>query len=284
MEQPACFKKYHLNSAKSALVVEFVGTFLFVLTIPLSIISSGEVAPLSIGFMLMAMIFCFGYISGGHFNPAVTFAVVLCKPADEPWNLGKRLAYWVAQIGGACCAALYCFMIHGTDFPTPDTANDPIKIARGFIAESVYTFVLASVVLHVACSRQKDNNFYGFAIGMAVLSAALCVGGVSGGAFNPAVATGLITIRCLTGYCVPMYHLWMYWAAELLGALVAAIIYTAVSDAMNEADKAKRPDTDQVALSSSVKTPTKQGSAVISSATARAASGTADANPLDADN
>ncbi len=237
MQQPACFKKYHLGKDASAIVVEFVGTFLFILTIPLSVSGSGDVAPLAIGFMLMAMIFCFGYISGGHFNPAVTLAVMLARPKGEDMKLKTRAFYIVAQLAGGFAAAFYCFIILGPSFPVPDTANDMIKVGKAFFAESVYTFVLASVVLHVACSSQKDNNFYGFAIGMAVLSAALCVGGVSGGAFNPAVATGLIVFRCLTGYCVPMYHLWVYWVAECLGALVAAILYNLVTDAF-EAERA----------------------------------------------
>ena len=49
----------------------------------------------------------------------------------------------------------------------------------------------------VACSRQKDNHFYGFAIGMTVLSGAMTVGSVSGGAFNPAVSTGLQLVKCV---------------------------------------------------------------------------------------
>lgn len=230
-KKPGVFEKLHFNQYKSSIIVEFVGTFLFVLTIPLASISNAEVAPLAIGFMLMSMVFTFGYISGGHFNPAVSFAVFL---STKEFTKDKLVVYILAQIGGACCSALYCVMIHGPEFPTPNPGLDGLAIFRAFLAESVYTFVLASVVLHVACSKQKDNNFYGFAIGFAVLVAALCVGGVSGGAFNPAVATGLIVVRCLTAYCLPLANLWLYWTSEILGAFVASIFFCALQNIQDD--------------------------------------------------
>eukprot|EP00744_Colponema_vietnamica_P016883 GILI01023710.1.p1 GENE.GILI01023710.1~~GILI01023710.1.p1 ORF type:complete len:262 (+),score=54.98 GILI01023710.1:77-862(+) len=228
--KPGIFERLHFNDYMSAVIVEFIGSFLFILTIPLSSINDAEVAPLAIGFMLMAMVFSFGYISGGHFNPAVSLAVAIST--DFP--IHKFILYVMAQCGGGVVAAFYCVMIHGTDFPVPDLGLDIVNMIRAFLAESVYTFVLASAVLHVACSKQKNNNFYGFAIGMAVLSAAFCVGGVSGGAFNPAVATGLIVVRCLMTYCEPLANLWIFWAAEGLGAIVASLFYMALSDIVDD--------------------------------------------------
>lgn len=224
-QKPGIFEKLHFSEYKSAVIVEFVGTFLFVLTIPLSAINNSEVSPLAVGFMLMSLVFSFGYLSGGHFNPAVSFAVWL---STKDFTKDKLILYTLAQCSGSFAAALYCVMIQGPSFPTPNAGLDVTKMVRAFLAESVYTFVLASVVLHVANSKQKNNNFYGFAIGMAVLSASLCVGDVSGGAFNPAVATGLTLMRCLTTYCVPLANLWLYWASELLGAFVASILYLAL--------------------------------------------------------
>lgn len=224
--KPGIFARLHFNEYMSSVIVEFIGSFLFILTIPLSSISDAEVAPLAIGFMLMAMVFSFGYISGGHFNPAVSLAVAIST--DFP--IHKFILYVIAQCAGGATAAIYCVMIHGPEFPTPEPGLDIVNMIRAFLAESVYTFVLASAVLHVACSKQKNNNFYGFAIGMAVLSAAFCVGGVSGGAFNPAVATGLIVVRCFMTYCEPLANLWLFWAAEALGAIVASLFYMALSD------------------------------------------------------
>jgi glycerol uptake facilitator-like aquaporin len=210
----------------SGVIGEFIGTFLFTLTISLTSTASGELAPIAVGFMLMSLVFAFGYLSGGHFNPAVTGAVYLSRDGPETLRWHKATLYWMAQCGAAACAGLYCILIQGGDFAVPETPDDWNGIGRSLIREAIYTFVLCSVVLHVAVSRQKDNNFYGFAIGMAVMSAALAN---RGGAYNPAVATGLIVVKCFTGTCLPILHLWVFWLGELGGCLAATILYNAVS-------------------------------------------------------
>lgn len=223
--KPAVFLKHHFSNFKSAVIVECVGTFLFVLTIALSANQNAEVAPLAIGFMLMVMIFSFGYLSGGHFNPSVTLAVFL---SVAEFKKEKFIMYIVAQMVGSVAAGLYYTLIRGPTLPMPMPSSLSFgAMMRAFFAESVYTFMLASVVLHVACSKQKNNNFYGFAIGMTVLAGALCVGSISGGAFNPAVATGLIVVNCLSLKCAGMASLWVYWASEILGSIVASILYLA---------------------------------------------------------
>jgi glycerol uptake facilitator-like aquaporin len=224
--KPSIFAKAHFSNFKSAVLVEFVGTFLFVLTIALSVNQNAEVAPIAIGFMLMVMIFTFGYISGGHFNPSVSLAVFL---STSSFKIEKLVVYVVAQVAGACAATVYFTLIQGpSNMPSPMPATfDFISLVRVFLAESTYTFMLASVVLHVACSKQKNNNFYGFAIGMTVLAGALTVGGVSGAAFNPAVATGLTVIKCLFLQCGGMATLWLYLLSHFVGSIVASIFYLA---------------------------------------------------------
>jgi glycerol uptake facilitator-like aquaporin len=211
-----------LSQNATCLVAEFVGTFLFVLTIPLASIGVGSLAPIPIGFMLMAMVFSFGYISGGHFNPAVSFAVMVVGQMP----IKKFVAYTIVQVLAAVFATLYGVIIVGLDVPAPTTNNDLVKVWQAFLAELVYTFALANVVLHVACSRQKGNDFYGFAIGMTVLSAAFSVGGFTGGAFNPAVATGTQLVRCMTMQdCIPLAYVWLYWFAPLGGALLGGMLF-----------------------------------------------------------
>lgn len=224
-----------LGKEASQLVAEFVGTFLFVLTIPLSTIGVGALAPIPIGFMLMAMVFTYGYISGGHFNPAVTFATFITGHT----SLLKFIKYTVAQVVGAICAALYGMTIVGVDFPTPETDSSLVDIWQALCAELVYTFALANVVLHVAYSRQRENDYYGFAIGMTVLAAAFSVGGFTGGAFNPAVATGTQLVRCISGDCKPLIHIWLYWAAPLGGAFLGGFLY----NILDTADRQRKEDT-----------------------------------------
>lgn len=237
----SCLQSLHLDALMSAAVVEFIGTFLLVLTVPLSIVQNAEMAPISIGFLLMSLVFSFGYLSGGHINPMVTISVWLATSTGEGYatfNKRRLIMYVVAQMSGGVVAAFYCMMINGREFPVPNMGLSFNRMLRGFLAESVFTFILCSVVLHVAISKQRNNNFYGFAIGFAVLCGGLTCGPISGGAFNPAVATPLIVVRCFFSFnesaCTPMASLWVYWASEAVGAVCASIMYLALQNVGGE--------------------------------------------------
>jgi aquaporin Z len=82
------------------------------------------------------------------------------------------------------------------------------------------TFALAFVVLNVAAKGTEGNSFYGLAIGFTVLAQAFAVGAVSGGAFNPAVATGIMTFGL-----VSWSHFWVYLIGDLGGAALAAAVF-----------------------------------------------------------
>jgi len=215
---------------------EFMGTFYFVLTVSLASSNVGPFAPLAIGFMLMAQVFCFGYISGGHFNPAVTLGVVLIG------QLKRRRAgfYLLAQVLASLAAALVGWGLQDApgDLHPPAPELSPITgepdIARAFFSELIYTSCLVSVVLHVACSRQRDNQHYGLAIGMTVLASAFAVGGISGGGFNPSVATCLHLEKCFSGDCSVIKFIWIYWIAPLLGAALAAFLFMVVTHLATE--------------------------------------------------
>ena len=89
------------------------------------------------------------------------------------------------------------------------------------IVEFLFTFALAWVVLHVATSRGTEgNSFYGLAIGFTVVTGALAVGGISGGAFNPAIALGAM----VTGL-FQWSNIWIYLLADFLGAAAAAFAF-----------------------------------------------------------
>lgn len=211
-------------------VVEALGTFIFTLTFALVGINNPNpaarpdtnITALPVGFMLMTMVFAFGYISGGHFNPAVTLAVMFTAFEGRL----KMLFYLACQCGGALGAGLVAMIIEGTGLVVPHVKDNSAEyIRKGIFAELIFTYALATVVLHVAYSRQKHNFFYGFSIGMVVVAGASAVGGVSGGAFNPAIATGLQVAACLSGDCTVLYSFWLYWISPLLGAGLAAITF-----------------------------------------------------------
>lgn len=224
-----CLDRLQANANKSAVIVEFIGSFLIILTIPLSQINNAEVSPLAIGHMFMVVGFTFGYLSGSHFNPAVSIAVFLAN-SDPKFGLGKLILYIIAQCAAGVAAVFYVVMIHGTDFPTPMTPFD-LSILKLFATETIFSFAIINAVLHCTCAKMRHTAAFGFAVGMPVVASYLCVGGIHGGAFNPAAATGLLVVRCLTLYCYPLLRLWVYWGAEVLAALLAAIVFRATVDA-----------------------------------------------------
>jgi aquaporin Z len=198
-------------------VTEFIGTFALVLTVGCTVLQKLDLAPLAIGASLMVMIFAGGHISGAHYNPAVSLAVFLRGklPAKD------LLPYWAAQIAGAAAAAGCAIVI--VDPP----ARHPSKLTghalgSALLAEFLFTFFLAYVVLNVATSKDTDgNSFYGLAIGFTVLTGAVAVGGISGGAFNPAVAFGASVMGLIN-----WANIWIYLLGCLGGGGLAALTFT----------------------------------------------------------
>ena len=193
------------------LVVEFVGMFLFVFTVGMATneAGAGTLAPLAIGSILMVMVFAGGHVSGGHFNPAVSTAVFLRgRMAANEFG-----AYVVTHFVAAVFAGLVVRYVGGREVNAVVASS-----GKMLIAEFIFTFALAWVVLHVATSRGTDgNSFYGLAIGFTVVAGAFAVGGISGGAFNPAIALG----GMVTGL-FEWSNIWIYFIADFLGAGVAA--------------------------------------------------------------
>lgn len=203
-------------------LVEFIGTFFLVFTIGSTVIApgAGALAPLAIGACLMVMIFAGGHVSGGHFNPAVTLAVWLRGKCPT----GDLIPYWLVQVIGAVVAA---WMVH---FFKPATLGPagvfPIGVKAALLAELLFTFALAWVVLNTGTAKgTAGNSFYGLAIGMTYMTGGYAVGSVSGGAFNPAVAIGAIVMGLLT-----WSNLWVFLVANFGGAAIAAFTYRVVND------------------------------------------------------
>jgi aquaporin Z len=201
-------------------VAEFIGTFFLVFTVCCAVLSQAPLAPLGIGAVLMVMIFAGGHISGAHFNPAVTLAVFL-RGKMLMKDVGPyMLAQLVAGLAAAGAARLVLADVKPVAFSV--TGRDMVSAV---IVEFLFTFALAYVVLNVATSKDHPNNsFYGLAIGFTVLAGAVAVGGISGGAFNPAVGLGVV-IAGLASWSM----LWIYIVATLVGGAAAAFAFRALN-------------------------------------------------------
>ncbi len=200
-------------------IVEFIGTFFLVFTVGLAVRQNAPLAPIAIGSVLMVMIFAGGHISGGHFNPAVTLAAFLRGRCDRK----DVLPYWLAQfLAGGTAALLVNTLLGGRVDPA---AIGTHAMLNSFIVEFLFTFALAWVMLNVATSKgTMGNSFYGLAIGFTVLVGAITVGGISGGAFNPAVGLGVFTMGLESGR-----QFGVYLISELAGAAVAALAYRKIN-------------------------------------------------------
>jgi len=196
------------------LVVEFIGMFIFMFTVGMATdkAGAGALAPLAIGGVLMVVVFAGGHVSGGHYNPAVSTAVLVrgrMLPAE--W-----VAYAVTQVVAAALAGLVVRWVGGKEAHVVVASS-----SKMLVAEFVFTFALAWVVLHVATARGTlGNSFYGLAIGFTVVAGAFAVGGISGGVFNPAIAVG-----GMVSGLFEWKNIWIYLVADLLGAAAAAMAF-----------------------------------------------------------
>lgn len=202
------FKKY---------LVELIGTFFLVFVVGATAAwgTQATIAPIAIGFTLMVMVYAGGYISGGHYNPAVSFAAAV-RGALE-WK--QFIPYIIAQVlGGVLAGWLIVSMAGGLEAPPKES----FSLLNIFIAEFLATFALCYVVLHTATSKQTEgNSYYGLAIGATVTAMAFAVGGICLGAFNPAVAISTTVLGNVCCGCIA----WATAGVNLLGGLCAGLVF-----------------------------------------------------------
>jgi len=194
-------------------VVEFIGTFFLVLVVALS----GN--PLAVGAVLVALIYMGGYISGAHYNPAVTLAALIAKKIKAQ-EAGK---YMLTQLFAAVLAAATYYFLTYDRFVVEPSVH--FSLASAITAEIVFTFLLASVVLHTAATdKTKGNNYFGLAIGLTVMAGAFAVGPISGGVFNPAVGVGPI-LYDISNFSFYTNALVTYLIGPFAGGALAGLVY-----------------------------------------------------------
>jgi len=203
------------------LVSEFLGTYVLVLTVGLNVLGSSPAGAFSIAAGLTSMIYALGDVSGAHFNPAVTVAILASgrcpelTPAKAATFIGTQIA------GGILAACTYVFVYAGQAFPlAPVGTSTWSQVA---IAEFIFTFVLSYVVLCVAVSaRTKSTQMFGLLIGSCVTIGGCAIGSISGGSLNPAVSFGIAAGHSSIKSYVNAF---MYAGIELAAGLAAAGVF-----------------------------------------------------------
>ena len=204
-------------------ITEFIGTFFLVLTIGLT--AGDNFAPMAIGGMLMVMVYMGGHISGAHYNPAVSIAMII----RGLLSVKEAMKYILSQIGGAILAALLVNWLGGAVMEI--APSDSASILQILVVEAIFTFALVLVILNVATNpKTEGNSYYGLAIGFTVMAAAFVGGGISGGVYNPAVGIGPILVDAIMGDGNTLSNLWYYLVGPITGAVLATYVYKFTTD------------------------------------------------------
>lgn len=177
------------QSVMKKYIAEFIGTFAMIFcgtgAMTINEVTGGDVTHVGIaitwGFIVMAMIYAFGEISGAHFNPAVTIAFAYAKKFS--WKEVPK--YILIQILGALSASLILYFL----FPTSEyygVTIPTIDVWRAFVMELLLTFFLMVVIINVSTGSKETGVMAGIAIGGVILLEAMFAGPVTKASMNPA--------------------------------------------------------------------------------------------------
>jgi MIP family channel proteins len=238
------------NRTTSKLLAEFIGTFalVFIGAGTAAVVGGGAgldgIAAVAFahGLVIMALIFAYGSVSGGHMNPAVTVGVL----AAGGMGVGEAIGYVISQLIGGVAGALVLSAVLGgaeTGLGTPALAHDlalgaislTITPAAGFTIEALLAFFLVTVVLSTAVAG-RAGSLAPLAIGMTLTFNILMGGALTGAPFNPARALGPMVA---TGN---FSDAWLYLTAPIVGAIVAATLHTGLVRLAQERIAGAEPD------------------------------------------
>ena len=186
---------------------------------------------LAFGFIIMAMIYVFGHISGTHINPAVTIALWATKrfPSKDV------VPYIVMQLIGATLASISLFIVLGPRAATIGGlgATAPflgVSYGQAIVCEAIATFFLMLTIMGVAVDKRAPGQFAGLAIGMVVAVDIIVTGNITGSSLNPARTFGPYLGDTLFGGP----NLWQYFPIYIIGpiagAVIAAFVYDYIAD------------------------------------------------------
>jgi aquaporin related protein len=208
---------------------EFVGTFMFLFFAFAATQIANTLTPstepnlnqllfisLAFGFSLAVTAWVFYRISGGLFNPAVTFGMVITGTLPA---LRGALLFPAQILGGMVAAAVVSCLFPGT-LAVQTTLTNGTSIAQGLFIEMFLTAELVFTVLMLAAEKSKATFIAPVGIGLSLFVAELAGVYFTGGSLNPARSFG----PCVANRDFQGYH-WIYWVGPFLGALISGGYY-----------------------------------------------------------
>ncbi len=210
------------------LLAEFIGTFILIF-IGAGAVCTNAFLPNAVGLVGIALahglaifvgVSMFAYISGAHFNPAVTIGLLIAKKVDA----AKAVGYIIAQLLGAAVAALFLRWIFPADTWQAVQLGTPSIDARigagaAILVEAILTLFLVHTVLATAVDDRGPKSIFPFCIGLSITMGILLGGPLTGAAMNPARAFG----PALVSGSWDMHY--VYWIGPILGGIIAALVY-----------------------------------------------------------
>jgi aquaporin Z len=186
---------------------------------------------LAFGLTVLTMAYAVGHISGGHFNPAVTIGIW----AGGRFKLADVPGYIAAQLAGAIAAAavLYVIATGKPDFELGrfasngygDLSPGSYSLVSCFVMEVVATFFFLFIILG-ATSKRAPAGFAPIPIGFALTIIHLVSIPVTNTSVNPARSTG----PALFAGGEYVSQLWLFWAAPIIGAVIAGVVSRLLQD------------------------------------------------------
>lgn len=194
---------------------------------------------LAFGLTVLTMAYAVGHISGGHFNPAVSFGLW----AGKRFSGSELLPYIVAQVVGAIAAAGLLYLIASGAGPIDVSGANPLA-TNGFgahspggynlvaclIAEVLLTMMFLLIILGATDSR-APQGFAPVAIGLGLTLIHLISIPITNTSVNPARSTGPALIVGLAGNMELFAQVWLFWVAPIAGAIAAGFIYNTLFEA-----------------------------------------------------
>jgi aquaporin Z len=199
-------------------LAEFLGTFILVFLGSMAILASGatggpDVVTIGLGFglALLAGIWAVGHVSGAHFNPAVTLAML----ADGRTSFSDAIGYWIGQFAGAGVASLVVWAAAGRDAVGNTVTSSP-ELSTGILLEIALTAVFVWVIMAVT---KRGANHAPLAIALTLVAVHIAGIPFSGTSVNPARSFGPAVVSG------EIDQLWLYIVFPLVGGLIAFGLY-----------------------------------------------------------
>jgi aquaporin TIP len=200
-------------------VAEFIGAFTLIFVGVGAIALGGDLTAVALahGLAIAVMVSAVGHISGGHFNPAVTFGFLITRRITPM----LAVVYWVAQFAGAVAAALLArWLFPGNPLAGGVPAVNAITSTEAAALEAILTFFLVWVIFASAVdSRGTFKSIAGLGIGLTITMDIFAGGPLTGAAMNPARAFGPQLVGGLWA------DGWVWYIGPLVGAAAAALLY-----------------------------------------------------------